>query len=1043
MKKRIINLILTAFFFLIPLNLSAGIMEIPRKVYVISTEHFEILFSEPSATTAKVLGDNAEQIYQETSISFDYYYPLKITVIISPDSDTLSAQYTVLPFNRIVVFDSVPSMEQIENYKSGLLDMFRHEVERAVSRSVTDKFLYIMRKDIFGKALQPAALLNIPFSFLEGAVSAEDEKYNTGILSDGWNLQTLVQAKIDGKFPDLIQVLGTKDTYPGTDFCKLAASAFCAYIQQRWGYEKFLEYWEAGGKVNFFFLHNGIFKKVYGISLEQAWQDFSDEIPVPQIPEDESEIFMKTNNASFYKFILHSKYGYIWYDDLKSEVDIYDDTLGFQKFKRLLFMASDVNNLALSPDGRFIIVSHTQKGSRTDFDTNKARIFDLKTREFTGDTFDLKNASIVQLKNGAFAAAGIDVSGKVPEFKVFLANKTNSRLGYAKSKNQEPVFTRSYTLDSIPENTVYAGTGKTAVLISTSSQKFISIINLETSEEENLQIKYEDEILDIKNLRFNDISFLELSKVSAPYVLMFDYLSKFENSFCRTGMILFNKDDSLKQVIVQAQDVNGGINSAFFYGPDYYYSSHKSDHDEFRKIPVSKIQFESAEAVFPNIVFPDKSAEPVFTITQGVNEKNKKQLYLDEYPVKTFSPFKYMVKGAWQPFMPVKTVSFSEGIEQWPGLGVAFTSGADPFSNNELTLSAGFGFLPMDFSMYFNATEEERRALRFEELSFFDDYTFAAYYKNSVTPVDFLASSLMKFDMSGHYNLDVLGGLEWEIPLMMTFRRFTFDAEAKFTASTSYWDPLQLSTYPDLSDWPLFSDSYRSIQMIGIMEYSNVHQYGISPYKKMGVTAGVSLTATWDINLMELQAEKQKSGTVVSVKPENLTQAIENQLWGNPYAPTQINAGLYGTAEIPQLLPVQTTDNWILCLPATIYGELFYTNGVALELDFKTMVLGKEIQNGFNKLNVYFPRAGFYIGYDIKRLYDTNTVVLPDVRDFTRFYDAFTSTYLSDSVYANLNLYVTPVVGKFSSFQIISDLKLAYYLRSNIWELKFNFKCEF
>ena len=275
---------------------------------------------------------------------------------------------------------------------------------------------------------------------------------------------------------------------------------------------------------------------------------------------------------------------------------------------------------------------------------------------------------------------------------------------------------------------------------------------------------------------------------------------------------------------------------------------------------------------------------------------------------------------------------------------------------------------------------------------------------------------------------------------MMTFRRFTFDLEAQFDAATTYWDQHQFTTYPELQNWPSLKDSYRSIKAIGRLEYSNIHQFGSSPYKKMGVKVGAALAATWDLNLMELQREKQKQGTIESVKPENLSQAIENQLWGNPYAPTQINPSLYGVAEIPQLMPIQNYNNWIVSLPTTISAELFNTNGIALDLNFRTLILGREIQNGFNEADIYFPRAGLYFGYDVQQKYDTASVVLPDIREFTRLYQAFANTVLNDSIFLDLNFAIVPVVGQFSSSKITGDLQLDYFIRTQIWKFSFNIK---
>ena len=262
---------------------------------------------------------------------------------------------------------------------------------------------------------------------------------------------------------------------------------------------------------------------------------------------------------------------------------------------------------------------------------------------------------------------------------------------------------------------------------------------------------------------------------------------------------------------------------------------------------------------------------------------------------------------------------------------------------------------------------------------------------------------MFKFNESGEYTLSAFSDIVFSLPLAMTFRRLTFDISLAFNASTTYWDVTQTERFPNLTDWPSLSKSYRQWQSTAGLLYSNIHQYGISPLKKVGIAAGVKLISSWE--------------------------------WGN-WNPYQINAGIYGTGEIPFLMPVQNYKNIILCLPTTVHAELFYTNGKAVDAYAQLMLSGMEIQNGFWRL--YFPRAGLYLGYDIALEYDTATVRLPDLRHLERFYDVFAHCTLNDSVYVKLDFGLTPVIGKFSKVQFQSSLRLEKYLRSEEWKLKFD-----
>lgn len=192
------------------------------------------------------------------------------------------------------------------------------------------------------------------------------------------------------------------------------------------------------------------------------------------------------------------------------------------------------------------------------------------------------------------------------------------------------------------------------------------------------------------------------------------------------------------------------------------------------------------------------------------------------------------------------------------------------------------------------------------------------------------------------------------------------------------------------------------------IQYSNIHSYGISPMKKLGIASGVKITSSWK--------------------------------WGE-WNPFQISSGFFGTGEIPFLMPVQNYKNIILCLPTTVHAELFYTNGKAVDAYAQLLVSGMEIQNGFWRL--YFPRFGLYAGYDIALEYDTATVKLPDLRHPERFYDVFGHCYLNDSFYFILDFGLTPVLGKFSKFQLQSSLRLEKFLRTDEYKLKFDIQISY
>ena len=1010
---------------LICTRLFCGEMAIPRTVYVVSTQYFDFLFPLENEQTVKLLAEQADSIYLNAKETFNCNSDFRIIVVVSPDSDTLSVKYTASPYNRIVVFDAVGRLET-SSYSRGLIDLFAHEVGRAVSQSVRSEAMEFVSKYFMGDSFQPIGLLHVPYSFLEGAVYAQDEESISGILYDNWNLELLMQAKLENKFPSLLQVSGSYDIHPVNTIDYIAAAAFYAYIQQKWGIEKFGEYWQECGKLNLFKMETGIFRLVYGEELSKVWQDFIDAIPLPQnIADFESDEdtaltykFLTTDYDSNYKFIVSTNYGLVWYDELKEEVDIsgfYD----YQSIKQLLFLANNITNLTVSPDGRFLAVSHVQGGIREKFEQDLVRIYDLKERKFLSEKYDMRDGSIVRLEDGRFAVAGNYVEDGYSCLRIYESPALNKLIGFEQSQ-PDLIYERSFPSDTTPYSLVPLGKNYFACLVSRSNEWYIMVSDI-VAESPHSGLNDEDfytistggsdnsfpEVLKIRNLRYAD--YVEVSGKKSDrdksFCLLYDFVLQNEPSFVRTGWLFFDKDSIPLRSLVAGCDYYGGMSSGAMFNCKLYYSSQKFDYSELKYVSLNDIPLEEVKINYSTELFAVPETEAAVPETEAAVPELVEG---GEATFTRYSPWKYMRKGSFSFFMPVRDITLEEGVKTEPGLGVIFETQSDPFTNNELLISAAKGFVPLDFEQIFNADKKTRDELNAQKIELSKDAAFAVYFKNTSTPADIIASGMFKFNESGEYTLSAFSDILFSLPLAMTFRRLSFDVSLSFTASTTYWDITQTELFPNLSGWPSLENSYRQWQANIGLQYSNIHQYGISPLKKVGIAAGTKLTSSWD--------------------------------WAswNPY---QINAGIYGTGEIPFLMPVQNYKNCILCLPTTVHAELFYTNGKAVDAYAQVLAFGMEIQNGFWRL--YFPRAALYAGYDIALEYDTATVRLPDLRHLERFYDVFAHCTLNDSVYLKLDFGLSPVIGKFSKVQFQSSLRLEKYLRNDEWKIKFDINIKY
>lgn len=1016
-KKTVFSLLL--LFLFCTKNLFCGEMVKPRTVYVLSTQYFDFLFPQENATTAILLSEQADELYLRAKENFNCRADFRTIVVISPDSDTLYVKYTASPYNRIVIFDAVGRIET-SSYANGLIDLFYHEIGRAVSQSVRTEALDFVAKKFLGDAFQPVGLFNVPYSFLEGAVYAEDETSISGLLYDNWNLQLLMQAKLENKFPSLLQVSGAYDIFPGNKLDFIATAAFYAYVQQKWGIQKFGEYWQECGSLNLFRLDKKIFASVYGMEIADAWTEFIDAIPLPEeIIEDEQNVrsFLKTDYDSNYKFIVSTNYGLVWYDELKEEVDIsgfYD----YESLRQLLFLANGVTNLTVSPCGRFLVVSHVQGGVREKFEHDIIRIYDLKQRKFLSEKYEMRDGAIVTLEDGRYGVIGNYVDNGYSCLVVYESEEMNQLLGFENAHSQV-LYSRSFETDVTPYTPVALGRNHFACLICQNNEWSIMVSDIIPNGDTyggNLSNKYNDEdlyrikngtgsdglfpeLLKIRNLRYAD--YVEVSGKKSDrnknFCVLFDFVLQNQPSLVRTGWLFFDADSIPVRSFITANDYYGGMSSGVMFNSNLYYASQKYNYSEIRYVNLNDIALEEAVITY--------NAD----ILGSFVETNRDAMsLLSERELKKYSPWNYMKKGSWKFFMPVRDITLEEGVKKAPGLGLTFETQSDPFSNNELLISAANGFIPLDFTKIFNASDKTSQELKAEKIELSKDAAFGVYFKNTSTPADITVASILNFNRQGEYTFKAFSDALISLPLAMTFRRLYFNVSGSFVSSTTYWDVTQTELFPNLSNWPAFNKSYRMWQSSAGIQYSNIHSYGISPMKKLGIASGVKITSSWK--------------------------------WGE-WNPFQISSGFFGTGEIPFLMPVQNYKNIILCLPTTVHAELFYTNGKAVDAYAQLLVTGMEIQNGFWRL--YFPRFGLYAGYDIALEYDTATVKLPDLRHPERFYDVFGHCYLNDSFYLILDFGLTPVLGKFSKFQLQSSLRLEKFLRTDEYKLKFDIQISY
>ncbi len=1032
-------------FFLCAQQLSAAnVLGRPRKMFLIKTEHFDIIYSNESQESALVLAENADRLYSEAELSLLEKSPgllpqssLHMPVIISPDSDLFSVTYTAFPYNRIIIFDS-PAAYETSAFDDSLLSLFYREIYKALTQSIRSPFNQFVAKWIGGEAYQPVALFNLPYSFIEGNAYLEESSDSQGRLNDGYFLQILSQAKLEGKFPKWSQITSVRDIYPGEELSYAAAAGFAAFLMNTYGVEKYALLWEESGKINPL-LPQGVFYKAYGIKLKELWAQFEASVPLPagfsegENHGPESELLFPKDKEANYEHILLTDYGLVWYDRIRHEVDIFDDKKVL-KLRELLFLADNVERMSLSPDGRYMAVSYTQARTIKELYSCSTWIYDLKTRHFLDSKFELRDSAIIKTGDGSSALAGVNVENSQARLEVYSLPECDA----AGNENESLLlYSREFNRNEIPFSPVYAGNGFISYILAEGPENFLCRFSFEEkaaassapTEEEKWQLRREDS----SPLRINRLSYNNI-KDNSKKLYTFSFALAGEHSFTRAGFIELDENYEPESLQLAAEDFSGGMNFPLLSADrqTVFYSAKKYSVNQLRSLPFDALTLEAGE------LYRAANPQPATELSAELSSAAS----LDAYKIRRYNPFRYMTDLSFTPFFPIKQLDLSEGNFYWPGLGLTIESQTDPCMNTRALLSAGWNYLPLDFSWAKDIPSKYVAKFRTEALDISKDKSAAFYLENSSTPVYLQAGTIFKCNLKGEYDFKVLAGGTWNLPVGIALRHLIFNFQASYSASTDYYDQTQNEIRPSLQDWPSFNSAYEMYQLSLMAEYTNIHQYGYSTFEKRGLSLGIRIYSMWDmveVRLLrearkekeeKLQQEAQKTeGSSSEANTQNqLTNAQKKNLFSESIADiTQLNAGVFATVAIPRLNPLPIINDWVLSMPAVVKAEFVNKAGTALEASFEALLIGREIHNNLIPAVLYSRRAGLWFGYDMALVYDTAETRLPDIRHENYLAEVFSGVSYTHAFYMILNLDLNITLGKLSTVPINTTLTGTFF----------------
>lgn len=780
--------------------LRANIYSRPRKLYTIQTQHFDFIFPRGAEQTVYVLAENGDAIFEKAKKTFPANLKRRIPVVISLDSDNFSVKYTASPYNRIVIFQSPTSLgDHLSD--DALLLAFEREVSRALASSVRGKFWEIIHFfPLFrGDNMQPNQIFNMPSAFLDGIVEAE-----TGAFEDNLMLQSLVRAKSDGKFPRYQDVAGGCDIYP-LEISVAAYSAFSVYIMQKWGEEKFTEFWKETGNFQCFKLNPGIFKKVYGVSLKKAWSDFVETIPDVPSNDDFGERVFKHSTQSTYSSLTESGGRLVYFDKTRDNLYLLEKNKKGKTKRHFLMMADGISSLSANKTGDYLALSYFSKRANKELTANQVQIFDLNKKVLLLTKLKLKNATFFEEKDETESVAGFFVKGNKVQLKTYSFDEKLE-------KNDKFLLTLPENIQI--ESLVSLGQGKLLAIYYYKKQCILQTIDVDTNETQFFSLP----VIATNFKRCNDSVFFT-----------YRHKDKFDEN--KVGYIEIDEKGNLKDVFLGTQNYVRGINDACLVEDEIYYYEANSVSHLMKKANFSDFKFDNEKITLSDVetdIF-EHLQESLPNKIVKTKENKKKQRTLGDFQVVGYKPFKYLFHGAWHLFKPISSFE-ADVINHELGLGLSYETSSDPIDVIHAELSFCFGFIDMQSK---------------DELAIDKNWTAAMSLGTSVLPVDLTLSSLFKFNNSGEYKMQVLFSSSYSPFSGMAYNNILLNFNVLWNVSTTVVDYVT-NEVTVLDNWPHVYEAQNTLSEYFYLSYTNYHQSGRSVYEQRGMELSLGIINIFD-----------------------------------------------------------------------------------------------------------------------------------------------------------------------------------------------------
>ena len=532
-----------------------------------STVHFDIIYQDSSAQTAALLFENCEEVYASLVSFFGVDPQLHLPVVVTSRYKSLNAYFTNYTANHIVMFDTVADIGQLSNYPQTILYIFRHELTHAFQFNIRGPFMEAM-SSVFGDFLSLSPILYMYPSLSEGGAVLSESVDGYGRLNDSYAMQIVKQAKIEGLFPTWLEVAGARDTYPSGLLYYNFAAAFLEYLSITYGYDKVTSLYSDFSRLSWSTFVK--IKKVFGIPVDQAWQQFFAWVQVPEEVTEGAVLASRPENGSYASAVLAPDGSLYVYD--YASLDILRFSSDLSGCTKVLNLPTDEQHLSISSDGSMMLTSCVSSSYA------KVRLYSLKNGKasFVRDIRSAKDSS-KDVRKGSF------VSFDGTEYILLYSNVgQNTYFDLYDVSGLEPVEGKTVCLgyDVVASDFIDIGDGQVAFIISQASHQNIAVLNLS-----DMSVSL------ISNP--DDISILSLSEGTGD-VLCFAWCpadAKATN-LCRYGEAVISADGA--RMRLSDCDVSGGVTRPIRINDSVLYTARYFEHIKLSIIAVDDLNLSDA-----------------------------------------------------------------------------------------------------------------------------------------------------------------------------------------------------------------------------------------------------------------------------------------------------------------------------------------------------------------------------------------------------------------------------------------------------------------